>query len=202
LAVVTNGSVTAINLFGGGGGYSPNPTVTIDPPPAPFIQSLWSNDGSSVAGSEPTQAFSVPVSQGLYSVGLGDTSVPGMPQSIDPAVFALNADVRLRLWFSASGNPGSFQHLRPDHPIRSTGFALAAATADSATNATNADFATNAGSAGSANFATNATSAATADALAPGAGLNLTGAFNVGPNAGGNSSIRFGGLRTAYKFPI
>ena len=130
LAVLTNGSVTAINLFGGGGGYSANPTVTIEPPAPPLIQTLWSNDETGSNGSEPTQAFSVPVFKGLYSVALGDTSLPGMPQSIDPAIFALNADVRLRLWFNASGNAGSFQRLRPDQPILSTGFALAAATAE------------------------------------------------------------------------
>jgi hypothetical protein len=34
----------------------------------------WSNDGTSVAGSEPAAAVSLSVSKGLYSVLLGDTT--------------------------------------------------------------------------------------------------------------------------------
>src|ERR1051325_2785790 len=36
---------------------------------------FWSNDGSSVAGSEPGSQVPLGVSNGLYSVQLGDTSL-------------------------------------------------------------------------------------------------------------------------------
>src|SRR2546422_297277 len=40
--------------------------------------SFWSNDGSSVGGSEPTNAAPIAVSQGLYSVLLGDATLTNM----------------------------------------------------------------------------------------------------------------------------
>src|SRR3954454_6630218 len=58
----------------------------------------WSNNGTSTAGSEPTAAVSLAVSNGLYSVLLGDGSVLNMV-AILPTVFN-NADVRLRVWFN------------------------------------------------------------------------------------------------------
>src|SRR3954468_19395518 len=39
---------------------------------------FWSNDGTSVGGSEPSSAVSLTVSSGLYSVLLGDTTMPNM----------------------------------------------------------------------------------------------------------------------------
>src|SRR5437867_212964 len=57
----------------------------------------WSNNGTSTAGSEPTNAVSLTVSKGLYSVLLGDTSVANMTVSIPASVFN-NSDVRLRVW--------------------------------------------------------------------------------------------------------
>src|SRR2546421_8181757 len=41
-------------------------------------QTLWSNDNTSVSGSEPTNSVSLGVGNGLYSVLLGDTSIPNM----------------------------------------------------------------------------------------------------------------------------
>jgi hypothetical protein len=38
----------------------------------------WSNNGSSVAGSEPTAAVTLAVSRGLYSVVLGNLALPNM----------------------------------------------------------------------------------------------------------------------------
>ncbi|MEI7954320.1 MAG: hypothetical protein WCJ66_04040, partial [Verrucomicrobiota bacterium] len=38
----------------------------------------WSNDGSSTAGSQPTNAVTLTVTKGLYSVLLGDTTVTNM----------------------------------------------------------------------------------------------------------------------------
>ena len=45
----------------------------------------WSNDGSSVDGSEPQSSISVTVNGGLYSVLLGNTAIQGMG-AIDPQV--------------------------------------------------------------------------------------------------------------------
>ncbi len=83
----------------------------------------WSNNNSSVNGSEPTAAVSLSVSKGLYSVLLGDTSLTNMT-AIPAAVFN-NSDVRLRVWFN-DGTTGS-QLLAPDQRIVSVGYAVLAA---------------------------------------------------------------------------
>lgn len=72
---------------------------------------FWSNDGTSSAGSEPTSAVSLSVSNGLYSVLLGDTTIPNMTVAIPFSAFN-NSDVRLRVWFN-DGTHGS-QLLSPD----------------------------------------------------------------------------------------
>ena len=74
---------------------------------------FWSNDGTSVAGSEPTDAVSLTVAKGLYSVLLGDLALVNMT-AIPAGVFA-NPDVRLRVWFNDGVN-GS-QLLTPDQRI-------------------------------------------------------------------------------------
>jgi hypothetical protein len=86
-------------------------------------QTLWSNDGSSVNGSEPTKAVSIAVSSGLYSVLLGDSTVTNMTP-IANSVFS-NSDVRLRVWFN-DGTHGS-QLLSPDQRIAAVGYAMIAA---------------------------------------------------------------------------
>ena len=83
-------------------------------------QTYWSNDGSSSAGSQPTNAVSLPVTNGLYSVLLGDASLPGM--TAVPGVIFTNPDVRLRVWFN-DGTSGS-QLLSPDQRVAAVGYAL------------------------------------------------------------------------------
>ena len=51
----------------------------------------WSNDGTSVNGSEPQASVSVAVNGGLYAVLLGNTAISGMG-AIDPQVFAQHGD--------------------------------------------------------------------------------------------------------------
>jgi hypothetical protein len=85
-------------------------------------QSYWSNDGTSVAGGEPTAAVTLNVSRGLYSVLLGEASLPNMlpvPATVfsQPAVF-------LRVWFN-DGTHG-FQLLTPDQRIAAVGYAMIA----------------------------------------------------------------------------
>jgi hypothetical protein len=89
----------------------------------PGTTTFWSNDGTSVAGSQPTAAVSLTVTKGLYAVLLGDTALTNMT-AIPASVFN-NSDVRLRVWFN-DGATG-FQQLSPDQRIASVGYAMTAA---------------------------------------------------------------------------
>src|SRR5580658_7457378 len=71
---------------------------------------FWSNDGTSSSGSQPSQAVTNLVSQGLFSILLGDDSVTNMTP-IPWSVFT-NSDVRLRIWFGDGTN--QFVLLSPD----------------------------------------------------------------------------------------
>jgi hypothetical protein len=84
--------------------------------------SYWSNDGSSMAGSEPGTAIAIPVSKGLYAVLLGDATLDHM--SIVPATVFTHGDVHLRVWFSDGVN--GFQQLTPDRRIAAVGYAMMA----------------------------------------------------------------------------
>ena len=84
---------------------------------------LWSNDGSSSGGAEPSQAVAVAVTQGLFSIFLGDTSVSNM-LPVSWAVFT-NADARLRIWFNDGTN--GFARLSPDQRLGATAYAMMAA---------------------------------------------------------------------------
>ena len=86
----------------------------------------WSNDGTSVDGSEPQASVSVVVNGGLYSILLGNTAQQGMG-AIDPAVFAQHTDAKLRVWFSDGVN--GFQQLSPDRPFASVPYAFSAGSA-------------------------------------------------------------------------
>lgn len=86
-------------------------------------QSLWSNDGSSSNGAEPSSHVQLPVVKGLYTVMLGDTAISNMV-AVSPAVFT-NSTVYLRTWFD--DNAHGFQQLQPDQRIASVGFAMMAA---------------------------------------------------------------------------
>jgi hypothetical protein len=72
----------------------------------------------------PNTALSLPVTNGLFSVGLGDTTVQGAQSQIPPAIFA-NSDLRLRIWFSDGIVPPA---VIADHAITSVGYALMAMT--------------------------------------------------------------------------
>ncbi|MBL9116583.1 MAG: hypothetical protein JNJ83_16370 [Verrucomicrobiaceae bacterium] len=83
----------------------------------------WSNDGTSIAGSEPTAAVTLTVTRGLYAVLLGDTTQPNM--TIVSATVFTNPDVHLRVWFN--DNTHGFQQLAPDRRIAAVGYAMMAA---------------------------------------------------------------------------
>ena len=83
---------------------------------------FWSNDGSSLAGSQPNSAVTNAVNQGLFTVLLGDTSLSNM-SPIAATVFT-NSDVRLRLWFS--DGTSAFAQQSPDQRLTAVGYALMA----------------------------------------------------------------------------
>jgi hypothetical protein len=86
-------------------------------------QTHWSNSDGSLNGSEPHNEVVIPVSEGLFSVVLGDVSIPNMVHAIPAEVFT-NSDVRLRIWFS-DGVTG-FERLTPDQRMTSVGYAMTA----------------------------------------------------------------------------
>jgi hypothetical protein len=90
---------------------------------------FWKNDGA-LTTNEPATAVPVAVAQGLYATLLGDTTLTNMA-AIPSGVFS-NANVNLRVWFSAGGT-NAYVRLAPDQRLAASGYALRAATADSAT---------------------------------------------------------------------
>ena len=88
------------------------------------FNTFWSNDGTSNAGGQPATSVPLPVTKGLYSVLLGDTTLSNMT-ALPATVFA-NPDVRLRVWFS-DGTTG-FQQLTPDQRLAAVGYAIMAGT--------------------------------------------------------------------------
>jgi hypothetical protein len=127
-ATVTDGSVTAISVDEPGGGYSeiPPPVLQIAPPPEDIqTTTLWTHDGSSLGlgEKEPEKGIELPVTKGLYSVLLGDPAVAGM-SALDGGLFARQADLRLRVWFSTDSE--NFTLLTPDQRIAAVGYALMA----------------------------------------------------------------------------
>lgn len=83
--------------------------------------SFWSNDGSSVGGTQPAQAFTNLVTGGLFTTFLGDYGMAPIPWTL-----FTNSGIRLRTWFSDGTN--GFALLSPDQPLTSTGYAMLAAS--------------------------------------------------------------------------
>jgi hypothetical protein len=155
-------------------------------------QTYWSNDGTSVAGSEPTAAVALTVTKGLYSVLLGTTAAPLNMSPISAAVFA-HPDVRLRVWFS-DGTNGS-QLLSPDRRIASVAYAvIAGEVADGSVSA--AKIAP--GAVGSTHLSANAVQAgsiavgAVENSKLANAGFTL----NTGAGLAGGGSVDLGGTLT------
>ena len=82
--------------------------------------SLWSNDNSSIGGAMPATVVPITVSNGLFSIGLGDVGLRGMTAAIPASIFA-NSNLRMRIWFS---DGVSAPAVIADHPITSTGYSL------------------------------------------------------------------------------
>jgi len=89
--------------------------------------SYWSNDSTSAAGSEPTASVTIPVSNGMFSVKLGDTTLPGTMNALASTVFD-NASIFLRVWFSV--DDVTYELLTPDTQIVSAGFSVKSESAE------------------------------------------------------------------------
>src|SRR3954464_2018140 len=92
---------------------------------------LWTHDGSTPSGPnfQPTNAITLNVVKGLYSVLLGDVTVPGMTSPLNPTIFN-TTDVRLRVWFDDSVH--GFQQLTPDQRLAAVGYAYKSQSANEA----------------------------------------------------------------------
>lgn len=76
-------------------------------------ESYWSNDGSSVDGSEPALPVEVSLDRGRFTLSLGDPSRAGMTAL--PATALAHDELYLAVWFS--GDVVSFERLEPDSRI-------------------------------------------------------------------------------------
>ncbi len=92
-----------------------------------FRFALVDGAGAVVWSSHASATVAVPVSEGLYSVRLGDTALPNMA-AVPSALFS-NADLRLRVWFNDGTN--GLQQLAPDQRLAPVGYAHRAASVDS-----------------------------------------------------------------------
>jgi hypothetical protein len=128
---VSSGVVTAINLITPGSGYSSAPTVSIAAPPIDVLYTTyWSNDGSSVAGSQPTASVTVGVTNGLFTLTLGSTNLAnmtGIPQNL----FAQQTGLQLQIWFSDGIN--GFAMLSPLQNLTPVPYAVFANTSSNLT---------------------------------------------------------------------
>ena len=96
---VSADAVLAITISNHGTGYTSDPTVTIAPPPANLVYpTFWSNDGTSNQGSQPAVAVAVGVTNGLFTVGVGDTTQSNMLVPIRPRC----SPSRICFWASGS----------------------------------------------------------------------------------------------------
>lgn len=121
-ANLSGGEVVSYTVTSLGSGYTGTPTVVVDPPPETLaFTTYWSNDGTSVAGSEPTDAVSAPVNAGLFTVRLGDATLPNMTV-LSPALFQ-QPDLELRIWFDDGVN--GFGVLSPTQPLTAAPYAMA-----------------------------------------------------------------------------
>jgi trimeric autotransporter adhesin len=131
-ANIGGGMVMSITVDNPGNGlYTSAPTVTIAAPPADITYTTyWSNDGTSVNGSEPTAAVNVTLNSGLFTVVLGDTTLPNMA-AIDASLFN-QPDLQLRIWFNDGVN--GYAALDPAQNLTPTPYAVFANTASNLVN--------------------------------------------------------------------
>ena len=124
-AILTNGMVSSIKVDTKGTKYTGKPTVIISQPGLITAQkyiTYWSNDGTSVDGSEPSKSIPVSMNSGMFSVHLGD-------MTYGSAMKALTADLadkgpcKLKVWYSEKPE-GPFLALDPDQLLGGNLFAF------------------------------------------------------------------------------
>ncbi len=86
-------------------------------------QTYWVSSTDSNNDGQPDTNITVAVSQGIFTVLLGDTTLPNMAV-LPPGIFT-NSPVFLRIWFD-DGTHGQAQ-LSPDQPLSSAAYAMMAA---------------------------------------------------------------------------
>ena len=134
-AKMQDGRVIEIIVTAPGSDYK-DPMVMIESPPEATIKTLWSNDNSSIGGSEPDGKVGLTVNNGIFAVVLGDTG-SGFMDVLPAEVFA-TSPVYLRVWFNGGGE---FEQLAPDQLVTSTPYAMHAKFAGTATSALVAEMA-------------------------------------------------------------
>ncbi|MGC9941674.1 MAG: tail fiber domain-containing protein [Verrucomicrobiota bacterium] len=128
-ATVSGGMVTGITVNNPGSGYTSTPTVTVAPPPADIVYTpAWSNDGTSTSGNDPqpSAAVSVSVSNGLFTVLLGNSSLSNMT-AIPGSIFQ-TPNLQLLIWFNDGTHGFS---LLPPQILTATPYAVQAQSANS-----------------------------------------------------------------------
>lgn len=168
----------------------------------------WSNDGTSVNGSPPAAAVNVIVSNGLFTVVLGDATQPNM--TAIPATIFAQSNLRLRIWFNDGVN--GFAALDPAQNLTPVPFAVMASSLPGLSVRPNTNGAPNVVGGSSVNFVSNGVIGAT---IAGGGVINDFGATHsnavtasfgtVGGGSGntvsGDGGVIAGGLRnTAADF--
>lgn len=78
---------------------------------------FWTNDGLTTSTAMPTATVTVDVTDGFFSVNIGDAAVPGMAV-LTKDVFARDEDMYLRVWFNDGAR--GFEMLTPDRKITNT----------------------------------------------------------------------------------
>ena len=84
--------------------------------------SYWTNDGNFTTPQEPVQSVAAAVSNGVYSVSLGNAALAGM-QALPGSIFRDHNDAHLRIWVRL-GPSGNFDQLSPDQAVSSAPYAL------------------------------------------------------------------------------
>ncbi|MFP6887057.1 MAG: hypothetical protein VB997_05820, partial [Opitutales bacterium] len=95
--------------------------------------SYWTNDGNFTLAQEPALAVAAAVSNGVYTIRLGDVAIANM-QALPGRIFRDHNDAHLRIWFRA-GSSGNFDLLSPDQPVTSAPYALGGPAALAAASA-------------------------------------------------------------------